>query len=91
MAREVDFSDHPPARERMRVRLNHFAYEFMTGRAGEAVVAALQLQIGIADAREQQTNQSEAFGTLGARRMANFDNARVEMDRDHAPIMPVRY
>ena len=75
----------------VRIGLHNFADELMAGRAGEAVVAALQLQIGIADAREQQTNQSEAFGTLGARRMANFDNARVEMDRDQAPIMPVRY
>jgi len=84
MAREVDFSDHPPARERMRVRLNHFAYEFMTGRAGEAVVAAPELKVGIADAAREEPDQRKALGALRPRDVAKIHAAVFNVNGNQA-------
>ena len=64
-ARQVDFPDNAPANQAGAVRLHHLAHEFVAGRAAEAVVAALQFEIGIADARHQQPDQRKAFGTCG--------------------------
>jgi hypothetical protein len=57
----------PPRRA---IRLDHLGHEFMAGRAGEAVVAALQFQVGIADAAAEQAEQRVAFGPVGQRRLA---------------------
>ncbi len=39
-----------------------FGDEFVAGSAGEAVVAALEFEIGVADAGGEQAQQGEAFG-----------------------------
>ena len=50
-----------------RIGVHHLGDELVTGRSGEAVVAALQFEIGIADAAGQQAEQREALGTRGNR------------------------
>jgi hypothetical protein len=67
-----------------RIRLDHFAHEFMAGRAGEAVVAALEFQVGIADAAAEQADQGETRGPVRARLVAYFDASVFQVYGQHA-------
>jgi hypothetical protein len=71
-AGQVDFADDATANPRGRIRLDHFPDELVSGRAREAVVTALQFQVGIADAAAQQADEGESLGPVGARLVANF-------------------
>jgi hypothetical protein len=71
-AGQVDLADDAAADPRGRIRLNHFANEFMAGRAGEAIVTALEFEIGIADAAAEQADQGEAREPVRARLIAYF-------------------
>ena len=64
-AGQIDLAHDALADQAGRIGLHHLGDEFVAGRAGEAVVAALKLEIGIADAGGQQAQQRKA---LGARR-----------------------
>jgi hypothetical protein len=44
----------------------------MAGRAGEAIVTALEFEIGIADAAAEQADHGEARGPVRARLIAYF-------------------
>ena len=55
----------------------------MAGRAGEAVVTALEFEIGIADAAAKQADQGEAFGPAGARLIAYFDASVFQVYGQH--------
>ncbi len=56
----------------------------MAGGAGEAVVAALEFEVGIADAAAEQPDQGEAFGPGGTRLIAHFDASVFQMYGQHA-------
>ncbi len=64
----------------------HFAYEFVSGRAGESVVSALQFEIGGTDPRREQTDAGEALGYARERLAAHFDAAGFEMNGKHAGL-----
>ncbi len=70
-ASEIDFAHHAFGQQRAVVRCGHFGHKFVPGRAGEAIVAALQFQIGIANAGHQQAQQRVARGPLWCRRLGN--------------------
>ena len=53
-ATEIDFAHHAPANQFAPARLHYFADELMARNSVEAVIAALQFQIRIADAAAQQ-------------------------------------
>ena len=60
-----------------RVRLHDLGDELVPGSARKAVVAALQFQIGIADAARQQAQQRKALGTRrGMGTVAHRDTRR---------------
>ena len=82
-AGEVDFAHHAAADKRGRVRLHDLADEFVSGNAAEAVIAALQLEVGVADASEQKPDQREAFGALRTGRRSNGDDAVFEIHGSH--------
>jgi len=65
---------------------HHLSDEFVAGRAGESVVAALQLEVGRADAGGQQADAREAFGDARKRGAAQFHAAGFEMDGKHGPF-----
>ncbi len=77
-AGEVDFAHHAPADQSARIGLHHLAHELMAGRARKAVIAALQLQIGIADAAGQQADQRETSGPLGNRNLARSQRGQLQ-------------
>ena len=61
-ALEIDLAHHAAADQVAPLRFHHFADELMAGNAGKAVIAALQFEIGIADAAAQQANERETLG-----------------------------
>ena len=61
-AGEVDFAGDAFAGERGGIGFDHFGDELVAGSSGEAVVAALQFEIGIADAAGEEAEESEALG-----------------------------
>ena len=60
--------------------LGHFAYEFMAGCPGKAVIAALQLQIGGANSRREQTNPGKPGGNPGQGNAAQGDGTIFKMN-----------
>ena len=86
-AGKVDLTDDALADERGVLGFHHFTDKFMAGNAAEAVVAALEFEVGVADAARKQANEREAFGTRRARSIAHGDDARGEMDRSHTPSL----
>jgi len=83
-AGEVDLAGHAPAAERGRVRLHHLGDELVAGRSGEPVVAALQLEIGIADAAGQQAQQCEPLRARWNGQGAGSDGAILQVNCEHA-------
>ncbi len=59
-ASQIDFADHPLPHQLAVVGFDNLAHELVAGCSGETVVAALQFEIGIADAAAQQTNPRKA-------------------------------
>jgi len=83
-AGEVDLAHHTLAEERARAGFHHLGDEFVTGSAGEPVIAALQFEIGMADAAGQQAQESEPLGTRRNRQRAGGDYAILQVNCDHA-------
>jgi hypothetical protein len=84
IAGEVDFADRAPAHQGRRVRFDYFAHEFMTRRAGKAVIPALKFEVGIADAATKQANQCEAGGPAGQRLVPYFYPPVFQVHGKHA-------
>jgi hypothetical protein len=72
-AGEVDFTDDALANPRFVGGLGNLADEFVAGGAGESVVAALQLEVGGADAGGKQANAGETFGNARKGLLADLD------------------
>src|ERR1700722_4213521 len=70
---QVDLTYDPAADPFAGIGVQHLAHEFMARRAGEAVISALQFQVGIADAAAEEPDQRESLGTSGARLVAHLD------------------
>src|ERR1035441_9706889 len=85
-AGEVDFAGHALAEEGGRGRFHHLGDELVTGRSGERVVSAPDLEIGIADAAGQQTEEREALGTRRNRQRAGGDYAILQVKREHGVV-----
>ena len=81
---QVDLAGHTLADEGVCIGFHHLGDEFVTGRSGEAVVAALQFEIGIADAAGQQAEEREALGTRRNWKRAGGDCAILQVNCEHA-------
>ena len=99
-AGQVDFADDAPADPLGRIGFDHFAHELVPGRAGEAVIAALQFEVGIADAAAEQADEREARGPVGSRLVRALRRARfpgwtasmlVSIIRAAGTARPARY
>ena len=86
-AGEVDLAGDTLSDEGARIGFYYLGDEFVTGRSGEAVVAALQFEIGIADATGQQAQEREAPGTLRNWERAGGDCAILQVNCEHALII----
>jgi hypothetical protein len=84
-AGKIDIADNTPAHESTCVSGNDLPDEFMAGSAAKAVVAALELQVGITDATAQKANQREPVRPFRERTMPDRDPAILKMDCDHIP------
>src|SRR5262249_17901811 len=64
-ARQIDFTDDTPGKQIWIIRRDDFTNEFVSWSPRKTVVTALELQIRIAYAAHEQTNQRESGRTLG--------------------------
>src|SRR5579864_6039399 len=83
VAGNVDLADHALADERAGIGLGYFRNELVAWRARETVVAALQLEIGIADARAEKAEEREALGARGQRHIDSGDGSVLQVDSQH--------
>ena len=82
-AGEIDFADHPFPNPSFVGGLRDFAHEFVAGRAGKAVVSALQLEVGGADSGGEQANPGETLGYTRQRDLAKLHTARFQVNGKH--------
>src|ERR1700737_1552202 len=82
-AGQIDFAYHALADPFLVVGRYHFAYELMTRNTLEIVVAALELEVGVADSAIQQPNQRESFRTPRTRIVAQRHRATVQTNCEH--------
>jgi len=70
--------------DQLRICSTHdVGYEFVTGNPGESVVAAQELNVGIADAGQAQPQESVAFARARFRRLDDGDLARFNLYSKH--------
>ena len=81
---EIDFSDHAATQQPRIVGINHFTDEFVAGRARKTVVAAKELDIRIADAAAQKSNDSVTLRPSGFPDLFYRRTTLFKVDRDHA-------
>ena len=72
-ARQIDLAHYATAYQRLAVRLYHLTHELVPRNTGEAVIAALQLQIRIADPGANEPDQRESPRAFGHWKLTNFD------------------
>ena len=90
-AGEIDFTDYTLAKPLaigIRAYRDDLTYKFVTGSAGESVVAALEFEIRGADTREQKPDAREARRDARQGLIAKFDPRKTggrgrEMDAEH--------
>jgi threonine synthase len=82
-AGEIDFADHAPSDPLGRICVHHFSDKFVAGRPAKAVIAPLELEIGIADAAVNQPDGSESFRTPGRRLLAHGYSAILKTHGEH--------
>ena len=83
-AGQVDFAGDALAGEGWSIGFDHFGDEFVAGSSGEAVVAALQFEIGIADAGHEEAEEGEPLGAGRDGQGAGGDCAILQMNCEHA-------
>jgi hypothetical protein len=83
-AGEVDLAGHALAEPGFVLRFGHFADELVAGGAGEAVVAALEFEVGGADAGGEQADARESLGHAGERLAADFYASGFEVNGSHS-------
>ena len=86
-AGEVDFAHHAAAEQRGVVGFHDFAHELVAGHAGEAVVAALEFEVGVADAGGEEADKRVAGGARRQGHVAHGDEAVIEKDGEHRPTV----
>jgi threonine synthase len=82
-AGEVDFSAHTLALDRGVVAINNLTDKLMSGRSTETIVAALEFEIGIADAGGEHAQQSEAGRALWDGPTLESNVPGFEVNRKH--------
>ena len=80
---EIDFSDDALPDPFGGVRLYDIGDEFVSRASAKPVIAALQLQVGVADSRQSQAQQCITLGPFRLGRFPNFNIPALEMNRDH--------
>src|SRR6185312_8972284 len=86
-AGEIDFAgDTAPDPRWFGWTVYNLPGEFVTRRARETVVSALQLQIRGTDSCGQKANAGEALRDAGQRLAAHFDAPGCKMNRKHAGL-----
>jgi len=72
---QIDLTHDAAADQISAVGFDHFADKLVSGDAGEAVISALQLQVGIADPGAEHAQERKTRGTRRKGRLAHFDAA----------------
>jgi hypothetical protein len=72
-AGEVDFTNDALSDEGTIVRFDDLTHEFMARTTAEAIIAVLQLEVGVADAGGQEADERESFGPARFVRSTDLD------------------
>jgi hypothetical protein len=82
-ARKIDLADNPLPRELSIIRFDHLTHELVAWRSAESVIAALQLEVGIADAAVEQTYERESLRPARHRNAAGLDAPVLYINGSH--------
>jgi threonine synthase len=82
-ASKINFAHYALANPSRIIGGYHLADEFVPGSSAEAVIAALQFEIGIADTGAKHADQGKSLGPPRARPPAHRDYAAIKTNRDH--------
>src|SRR5579862_6139323 len=82
-ASQVDFADYAASQQAPVIGFDNLTHEFVARRSRKTVIAALQFQIGVADAAAQQTYPRKAVCAPGQRHAAHTHPALLQMHRAH--------
>ncbi len=82
-ARQVDFAHNTFANQIRRAGSDHFTDKLVPGCALKIVVAALQLQVGVADSALEQPDQCESFRAARTRLLPNAHHSFFETNGEH--------
>jgi len=80
---EINLADHSLPDPRFIGSFRDLANEFVTWRARESVISALQLQVGGTDARGEQANSRKSLWHTRQRNVAKLDTAGFQMNSKH--------
>src|SRR5215475_7872029 len=77
---KVNLSDNAPPQQVWIVGTNDFTYEFVARRPAKSIVAAPELEVGVANTSQQQSNERESFRALRPTDIAHLHTAILEMN-----------
>jgi hypothetical protein len=83
-AGEVDLTGDALADPARIVGFDDLTDELVTGCSTEAVVAALEFEVGVADAAAEEAKERESLGAAGPGHFAEFDATVFEVDGKHS-------
>jgi hypothetical protein len=86
-AAEVDLADDAFPEPGGRRRADHLSDELVSRNAREAVVAAPELQIRVADARSGHSDERESRPEAGPRHFQHTGSAFLENEGKHAAML----
>jgi hypothetical protein len=81
---QIDFADDAATEQPRIVGINHFTDEFVAGRSRKSVVPAKELDIRIANAAAQKSNDSVTLRPSGFHDLSYRRTTLFKVDRDHA-------
>jgi hypothetical protein len=83
VASEIDFTNDPPAQPIRIIGSDDLADELVSGDARKPGITAQQLQIRVANATAQKTNEGKSVWTIGSTNFSNLDAPISELDSNH--------
>ncbi len=82
-AGKINLANHALADKLFVIGFENFSDKLMAGNTAETVVAALQFNVGIADATTQQTHQRGSGTTPRHSAFDNANNSLIQMNSEH--------
>jgi hypothetical protein len=91
VAGEVNLTDHTPPHEVRVARLFDLTYELVPRNTGEIIVAALEFEVGIANAGAQHPDERGAFRRLRHWELFSKELSIITKDYKHINVTSTSY